>query len=333
MSETASGGAGPSGAGWPDVVADVLGRCCFPPSGQPLTCAVSGGGDSLALMVLGVAAGCAVEAVHVDHGLRPNSAAEADVVAGAADRFGVPFESVRVVVGEGPNLEARARAARLGALPAGVATGHTLDDQAETVLVNLLRGSGLDGLAAMVPGPGHPILALRRRETRAICRALGLAWVEDPSNDDLRHLRNRVRHEILPLCAEATGRDPAPLLVRAADLAREDAALLERLAAEALPDPADAPGLGAAPPALGRRALRGWLRRQTTAGLGGAPGYPPSLAEVERVLAVARGESVATELAGGWRVRRRHRRLWVEPPARRLAGWRRTRQGPVRSPR
>ena len=94
------------------VVGDLLVRCTFPPSGTTLVCGVSGGPDSLALLVLATAAGCAVTAVHVDHGLRPGSAGEAEVVAAAAARFGAAFRAVRVDVADGPNLEARAREAR-----------------------------------------------------------------------------------------------------------------------------------------------------------------------------------------------------------------------------
>ena len=157
------------------LIADLLSRCTFPPGGSPLACAVSGGADSLALLVLAVAAGCDVTAIHVDHGLRAASAAEADVVRQAASRFGARVEIRRVSVPPGPNLEARARAARFAVLPVDVATGHTMDDQAETILVNLLRGAGADGLAGMEPGARHPILGLRRHETHAVCAAVGLA--------------------------------------------------------------------------------------------------------------------------------------------------------------
>ena len=102
----------------------------------------------------------------------------------------------------GPNLEARAREARLGTLPAGAATGHTMDDQAETVLVNVLRGAGADGMAGMEAGPHHPLLGLRRAETTSLCDALGLVPVVDPTNEDPAFVRNRIRHELLPLCAD-----------------------------------------------------------------------------------------------------------------------------------
>ena len=221
---------------------------------------MSGGPDSLALLVLAIAAGCHVTAVHVDHGLREGSAAEADVVASAAHRFGARMERHRVTVPPGPNLEARARAARFAVLPEGTATGHTMDDQAETVLVNLLRGAGADGLAGMAPGPRHPLLGLRRSETRALCAAAGLVPVCDPSNRDPAFVRNRVRHELLPLCAAIAGRDPVPLLARQAGVLRDEVALLETLAAEALPDPSDARALARAAAPLARRAVRGWVR-------------------------------------------------------------------------
>ncbi len=288
------------------LLADLLTRCTFPPPGTELACAVSGGPDSLALLVLAAAAGCTVTAYHVDHGLRPGSAAEADVVAKAASGVGAVAVALRVQVEPGPNLEARARAARFAALPAGVATGHTMDDQAETVLLNALRGAGPGGLAAMEPGPRHPLLALRRSETHALCRAAGLEPVLDPSNADPAFVRNRVRHELLPLCAEVAGRDPVPLLARLAGLARDEAALLEALAAATLPDPADARAVAGADVVLARRAVRHWLREEA----GGT--HPPSLAEVARVLAVARGEAAGTELAGGHRVRRTAGRMRVE---------------------
>jgi tRNA(Ile)-lysidine synthase len=286
--------------GGPDT---LVGRCTFPPSGSRLTCAVSGGADSLALLALAVEAGCRVTAVHVDHGLRPGSAHEADVVAEASRRLGAAFRAERVVLEDGPNLEARARLARQDVLGPAAATGHTMDDQAETVLLNLLRGAGLDGLGAMRPGPRHPLLGLRRSETGALCARLGLTVVADPSNDDPRHLRNRVRHELLPLCCALAGRDVVPVLARQAGLLAGEADFLEALASAL--DVSDAAALSAAPVPLARRAARRWLRA-------GSP-HPPDLAAVDRVLAVARGEGRATDVSPATRVRRSRGRLTASP--------------------
>ncbi|MCK4178236.1 tRNA lysidine(34) synthetase TilS [Aciditerrimonas ferrireducens] len=300
--------AGPERAG-PErdgLLASLLPRCRFPAPGTALRVGVSGGRDSLALLALAVAQGLEVTAVHVDHGLRPGSAEEAGVVAAAAERLGAGFEARRVVVPPGPNLEERAREARRVALGPGAATGHTMDDQAETVLLRLLRGTGPDGLAGMTPGPEHPLLGIRRAETTALCRALGLGWLEDPSNADPRFRRNQVRQKLLPLCNELAGRDVVPLLARLADLAREDRALLAELAGTL--DATDARALRAAPRPLARRALRAWL--------GADQPHPPDLASIERVLAVACGLARATELPGGRRVARRAGRLRLEEPER-----------------
>jgi tRNA(Ile)-lysidine synthase len=280
----------------------LLARCSFPAPGTKVDCAFSGGADSTALLVLATAAGCEVTAFHVDHGLRPESAAEADQAQALATALGVEFRLLSVEVAAGPNLEARARAARLAALPAGALTGHTADDRAETVLINLLRGSGLDGLAAMSPGPTRPLLALRRDETRRLCAEQGLTPVVDPSNADSRFVRNRVRAELLPLMADISDRDVVPLLLRTADTVGDDLAWLETAAA--VIDPADARQLATAPVALARRAVRRWLN---------AAGYPPDVATIERVLAVAAGRRVACEITGGRRVERHHQRLRVIP--------------------
>lgn len=283
--------------------ASLLNRCPFPPPGTALTCGVSGGADSLALLVLATEAGCRVTAVHVDHGLRPGSEAEADVVAQAASRFGAAFQSVRVELADGPNLEARARAARQRALGADAATGHTADDQAETVLSNLLRGAGVHGLSGMRAGARHPILGLRRSETVALCGHRGLEPVVDPSNQDPRFLRNRIRHELLPLCSALAGRDLVPVLARQAELLAGDADLLDALSE--LVDPTDGRAVAEAPESVARRAVRSWLR--------GDAEHPPSSAAVERVLSVARGEARATELPGGQRVSRSGGRLSLAP--------------------
>jgi tRNA(Ile)-lysidine synthase len=259
------------------------------------------------MAILAVAAGCAVRLVHVDHGLRSDSADDVLVVHRTAERLGVDLEAVRVTVDPGANLEARARTARRDALPADALFGHTADDQAETVLLNLLRGSGLDGLAGIRADERHPILRLRRAETRALCAALGFETLDDPTNASPVHRRNRVRHEILPLLDDIAERDVVPLLARLADHAR---VALDQLEAEAdTLDPTDARSLASAPPALARLAVRRWLRT-TSPEL-----HPPESAAVERVLAVAAGECQATEIAGGWRVSRHAGRLVLAPPS------------------
>ena len=280
--------------------ADLLARCAFPSPGATVDCAVSGGPDSLALLVLAVEAGLMVTAWHVDHGLRPGSDAEGERVAVVADSLGAAAVSVTAMVGDGPNLEARAREARLDALPDGVLTGHTADDQAETVLLNLLRGSGVHGSAGIGDPGRRPLLGLRRSESRALCGACGLEPLDDPMNDDPRFVRNRIRNEVLPLLAEVSDRDPVPLLARHAGLAGEAVVLLDALIADI--DPTDARTLAMLSPELARLALRGWL----TGLLGGRP---PDAAAIDRVFDVAGGLVRASEGAGGPRIERSRGRL------------------------
>ena len=277
----------------------LLARCTFPPPGTDVTCAVSGGADSLALLVLAVAAGCRATALHVDHGLRPES--EAGLVEDAAAKLGAEFRAEKVDVGPGPNLEARARAARYAVLPADVLTGHTADDQAETVLLNLLRGAGLDGLAGMRP-QNHPILDLRRAETEAVCEAEGLLPFTDPTNSDPVHRRNRVRAELLPLLDDIAQRDVVPVLARQAALLRDEADVVDVLAAAL--DPPAARALMTSPPAIARRAVRRWLTDGQE--------HPPDAATVERVLAVAHGMAKGTDVGGGRRVLRTRNVLRLE---------------------
>lgn len=259
-------------------------------------------------MALAVATSDHVTAIHVDHGLRPHSASEADLVERCALAVGATFQAVTVVVESGPNVEARARQARYQVLPDEVLTGHTSDDQAETVIVNLLRGAGLDGLAGLrlVGGPsgrvGHPLLGLRRAETEGLCAFLGWTPFFDPSNDDLSLLRNRIRQELLPQLNQVAGRDLVPILCRQASLLADEADALDALSSAI--DPTDARLLAETPVALARRAVRRWL---TTT-------HPPDAATVERVLAVARGEVVACEIPGGSRIARSNQRLSISTP-------------------
>jgi tRNA(Ile)-lysidine synthase len=274
----------------------------------PVVVACSGGPDSLALLALAVAVDLAPVAVYVDHGLRDDSTDDGRIVARAAEQLGVQSRTIAVHLDSGPNLEARARDARYAALErarveAGasvVLVGHTADDQAETVLLNLLRGSarrGLGGMAVRRDSLVRPLLGLRRADTEAVCTALALTPARDAMNDDPSFRRVWIRNEVLPALAAGAGRDLVPVLARQAEVLRADSDYLDELARAAwppVPDRAPAAALARLPLPLARRAVRQWL---------GAP--PPSLAEVERVLQVARGEVRATELVGGRRVERR----------------------------
>jgi tRNA(Ile)-lysidine synthase len=280
----------------------------------PVVVGCSGGADSLALLALANAAALEPVAVHVDHGSRPGSDADSDVVAAHAARLGVAFRSERVTVPAGANFEARARLDRYRALERArealradaVLVGHTADDQAETVLLNLLRGSASAGLGAMAARRDRivrPLLELRRAETEALCAALGLEPVRDPTNADVALRRNWVRHEVLPLLGTGAGRDLTPVLARQAAIMRDESDYLDSLARAVWPADGEraTATLAAMPIVLARRAVRSWL---------GPP--PPSLHEVERVLHVARAAVRATEVAGGRRVWRRGGRLHAD---------------------
>ncbi len=291
-----------------EMCAVLLERCTFEGSGL-LEVACSGGPDSSALAILATATGRPVILHHVDHGLRPESSEESRVVKALAEHLGAEFVPHLVEVGPGPNLEARARSARRAALPRGAATGHSMDDQAETVLLNLLRGAGADGLSAMRPGDHHPVLSLRRSELAALCAAEGVEVVIDPTNAELEATRNRIRHQVLPLLCEIAGRDVIPLLARSAAVIRDEAELLEVLAAEAIADPTSTKELKAAPRPLAARRLRSWVRDQRE------DRYPPSAAELDRLFEVVEHRVTGTELAGGVRVQRSDGRLRVEARA------------------
>jgi len=286
-----------------DLMSQLLDRCSFPTVGTPVDCAVSGGPDSLALLVLAIEAGLEVTAWHVDHGLRSTSSAEGRTVVEVAGRLGAQARRVVAQVDEGPNLEARARDARRAALPPGVLTGHTADDQAETVLMNLLRGSGVPGAAGIGDTHRRPLLALRRSETWALCADRGLEVVCDPMNADPRFTRNRIRHEVLPLLAEVARRDPVPLLARHAERAAEAVTLLAGLVTEV--DVTDVRSVADLSDGLVRLSIRNWLAGQTA--------LPPDGASVDRVLEVVRGRSRAAEVVGGHRVVRHDGRLAYRP--------------------
>jgi tRNA(Ile)-lysidine synthase len=326
-----------------DRAARALGAAGVPEPGDGVAVAVSGGADSLALLhALRALAGprrWRLAVVTVDHGMRPGSAADTAFVADHAKALGLPARVCTLTPGDlarhrpaGP--EGAARAARYEALwPAAdelgctwLATGHTLDDQAETVLLQLLRGAGPDGLAAMAVRTGRllrPLLGVRRAETRSCCAAAGLAWREDPTNAGDGPLRNRVRHHLLPLLEELRP-GATQTLARTAALAADERDWLDPLVATALagavdsreppvppsvtlpvgappsrgrgagrPEPGrvalDARELAELPVALGRRVVREAARR--------AGATVPDAAATDRVLAL----TDAAEGAGtGW---------------------------------
>jgi tRNA(Ile)-lysidine synthase len=277
--------------------------------GTRVVAGCSGGADSLALLFLAREYSLGVVAVYVDHGLRSATAHEAAIVADAAARFGAEFRVEALDLTAGPNLEARARDARYDALERArvcvggeaILVGHTRDDQAETVLLQMLRGAALPGLAGMARRRDRivrPLLDVRRSATRELCAQLGLAPVHDPMNDDARRFRRVwLRREIIPALERTADRDVVEVLARQAEVLRDDDAYLDELAAAHAPD--DATALRALPPAVARRVVRRWLTVR----------MPPSLATVERVLAVAWGVARAAELPGGDRVERVRGRL------------------------
>ena len=277
----------------------LLASCEFPPAGSQAVCAVSGGADSAALLILAVAAGCQAKAIYVNHQLRPEAEADGRRVAALASELGAEFEQLDAPVEAGPNLEARARQARYQVLPADLLVGHTADDQAETVLLNLLRGSGVAGLAGMRPDGRRPLLGLRRRQTERVCELAGYVPVADSMNDDLAFRRNRVRHELLPLLEEIAERDVVPLLCRTAELCRDADEVLAALNPEV--DAADTKALRELPEGELRLAVRRWVASQV--------GLPPDLASVQRIMEVVQGKSVGTHIAGGHHVRRSQGRL------------------------
>jgi len=281
--------------------------------------ACSGGADSLALAVatafvaprLGVAAGL----VTVDHGLQPGSSGQAARVAAVGYELGLdPVEIVPVEIGRAGGPEAAARTARYAALEsvatalgAPVLLGHTLDDQAETVLLGLGRGSGPRSIAGMRAVTGlwlRPFLGLRRATTAAACGAVGLAPWEDPHNADPSFRRVRLRREVLPLLEDVLAGGVAEALARTASLVRDDLDALDALASK-INAPATTPGCGAGgidldltgladqPRAIRTRVLRAWAR-----GAGAQPLAAAHVAALDALLTDWHGQG-PVDLPGG----------------------------------
>lgn len=290
--------------------------------GETVLVAVSGGPDSIcmvhALHALRRLFKIKLEVFHFDHRLREDSASDARYVRRIADRLELPFH-LRVAEDQprrGASVEDWAHRARVGALGLALrdcgaskaAIGHTRDDQAEQVLLALLRGGGLDALAGLRPTRGphvRPLLEVTREDVEAMDRELHLRARHDTSNDDKRFLRNAIRHEVLPAIAEATGRDARDTIARTAGLLRADADELHLRAVRAADDvltdgpdgwSIDAEALEALPSSIAGRVVLEALYRA---------GYSPSTEHVLAVLDLAEGRPGRTrDLPGGTRARR-----------------------------
>ncbi|MGB8329600.1 MAG: tRNA lysidine(34) synthetase TilS [Polyangiales bacterium] len=291
-------------------------------AGDHLLIACSGGPDSTALLHvlhrLRSELGITLCVASVDHGLRPESAAEVEQVGALASTLDLPFHSARIEVpSEGASVQGRARDLRYRALrdiaksqgAARIAVGHTQDDQAETVLARVLRGAGIRGLGGIEPrradGVIRPLLDCRRSEVRAYALAHALPFVDDPSNHQPAFERVRIRHRVLPaLLAE----DPRLVehLCALSDEAAELNTYLDTQLAE-LPLPGDRfvpiQTLAELAPPIRIRWLRSWIARET--------GLTPTrshLVEMSRLL-TGQGEVL---LGSGWAIRRQRDGLSLE---------------------
>lgn len=271
--------------------------------GSNVIVAVSGGGDSMALMhllsELAPHLALNLRVASVDHGLRSESADEVRLVGAAAAQLGLPFTPIQLDLSGGANVQARGRDARYQALHAKakehgskVALGHTLDDQAETVIGRILRGAGLRGLGGVQPqridGVVRPLIDVRRDAVRAYLRAKGVSWVEDPSNELERFERVRIRRVLATFEAE----DPQVglHLAELADDARDAHQALEEIAAAVGPELSS---LAQVPSAVRRVAIRRLAEAQLGRGV-----RRRHLEELERCVLSGKGQVL---LGGGWR--------------------------------
>jgi tRNA(Ile)-lysidine synthase len=309
---------------YPQAVLDTIRRRRLLTSEDRVLAALSGGPDSTALLAAlavlrdaGELAG--LTALHVDHGLRPGEQ-DAACAAAACERLGVPLRTVAVTVAPG-NVQAEARRARYAALRAEaartgatrIATGHTRTDQAETLLLRLLRGAGARGLSGIPPRRGvviRPLIDRSRAEGLAYLAALGLGWRDDPTNATPRFARNRLRlgpWQALEAVAPAAER----ALARAADLLRDDDRALSARARRRVGDATwtAAAGLRREPLAVRRRVVRRLWRNAA------GRGATLDAQHVEAVLALlGRGRPGSAALPGGRLARCRYGRLEIVAP-------------------
>jgi tRNA(Ile)-lysidine synthase len=289
-----------------DLVATALSELKLP-EGR-LTVALSGGADSGALAYLLHELGREMGLVHIDHQLEA-SPAMAGAAGEIAEKLGVPLETFTVDVEPGASLEARARDARYGVLEtldAAVVTGHTRDDQVETMLINLIRGSGPRGLAGIprfrTPNIHRPMLEITRSETREIATLAGLPFVDDPMNEDMALTRNRIRLQILPLMREFNPQLDAAL-ARTAEMIEADVGFIDDLASDHQTGVLPVSLLLTLPKVLADRLLHDALENAS---------ITPTADRIGRMWSVARGESKRQDVADGRAVIHRGALLVIE---------------------
>ena len=286
----------------------------------PVLVAISGGADSTALAAATAfecaRTGRAVAAISVDHGLQPGSAAQAERAGQLAYELSLdPVHVVTATVGTFGGPEGAARDARYAVIErtrgsACVLLGHTRDDQAETVLLGLGRGSGPRSVAGMRTHDGpyvRPLLGIGRSTTVAACEALGLPYWSDPHNDEARFRRVRLRKEVLPLLEEVLGGGVAEALARTATLLQEDLDALDGLAGPVGPDELPVELLADQPRAIRTRRLRAWAAAQ-----GAGPLSAVHLIHLDALISDWHGQD-GVDLPGGFVATRRSGRLHVRP--------------------
>ena len=286
-----------------ELVSAAIAVADFPEG--PLLVALSGGPDSAGLAYLAARSGHAMRCLHVDHGLEESGMLR-DAAIEIAGALGVPCHTVEVEVG-GAFSEERGRKARYQALSTDrqegewIVTGHTFDDQAETVVLNLVRGSGPRGLTGIPARRGHiarPLLEVRRHQLREIAVLAGLAFVDDPMNVDQSYARNAIRFSVFPLIEASLNPRFSEAVVRAAKLVASDDRFLDEMAEAINIHPVTngvrvaRSDLLVAPRPVADRVMRDLVVRLR-------PPHAPSFEEMESLWGVASGSQRRAQLAGG----------------------------------
>jgi|GEM_PF-3143261 len=269
--------------------------------------ACSGGADSLALLTILHAIDVDFSVCYVEHGLNEETQQAVNYLAELCGALNIDFYEQSIHMSDAEkesNLEANARRLRYEALEEVrikdnadvIATAHHQDDLAETFLINLIRGSGSGGVSLAKERNNiiRPVLGCRKSQLEALVEYCSLNPIIDPSNAELIFVRNRIRHEAIPLLDEISNRDVTELLVRASQIIKEDSDYIDTVAQICWPkEEASTKALRELDIVLQKHALRNWIQ-----------GMPPSSEEIERILKVVNHEIKATQISGNRTIRR-----------------------------